>query len=123
MIAYRDKDGKEIEAPATDWVVNAEGGARFGLKAGESGARWVFAGSNMVERQGREAYDADGTGVLIGLTTFGSETVGWRDVISPDSDVQEPEWIADPKKVPAAGTAVVVRIRPANAKTTPTTRP
>ncbi len=104
-IAYKDAAGKEIEAAATSWIVNPENGARF------SKGRFIFAGSGMVKRQGREMYDADGSGLLIGLTTFGSETIAWSEVISPEAEVSEPEWIADPKVVPKFGTPVVIRIR------------
>ena len=63
-------------------------------------------------RQGRERYEAQGAGTLIGLTTFGTETIAWREVISPEASIQEPEWIADKAVVPAMGTPVTVRIRP-----------
>lgn len=107
-IAYRGADGSEIEAPAEDWAVNAETGKH--LRDEGTGA-WVFAGSRMVKYEGREFYDADGTGVLMGLTTFGSETVAYTRIFSPEAAVDEPEWIADPSKVPAYGTRAVVRIR------------
>lgn len=110
FIAYTDESGKEIEARASDWVVSADGAKR--LRPKEEGG-WVFAGSKIAERGGREVYDADGTGTLVGLATFGAETIAWRDVISHESAVQEPEWVADAKRVPKAGTRVVVRVRPA----------
>ena len=90
----------------------AETGAPFVPREGTE-PRWVFAGSVIATRQGREVYDADGAGTLIGLCTFGSEVIAWHDTFSPEAAVDEPVWIADPKKVPAPGTAVVVRIRPA----------
>jgi hypothetical protein len=49
--------------------------------------------------------------VVIGLTTFGSEMIAWRQVLSPESSISPPTWIADVKTVPKAGTAVVVRVR------------
>ncbi len=113
-IAYRDASGKEIECPVTDWIVNANGGAPFGPRDGDtSRPGWVFSGSVMAVRRGREVYDADGAGTFIGLCTFGSEVIAWRDTISPEAAIEEPVWIADVKKVPAAGTPVLGRIRPA----------
>lgn len=109
MIAYTGADGLEVSAPAQDWVVNARGNARL---SDEGPIAWIFAGSRMVQYEGREYYDADGTGTLVGLTTFGSETVALARVLSPDSQVDEPEWIADRAKVPAYLTKVVVRISP-----------
>jgi hypothetical protein len=125
-ISYKDAEGKEVEARPQDWIVSTPGGKHFGQDAGDKGG-WVFAGSKLIkrprpasapppptpdEKERPEVYAADGQGVLIGLTTFGSETVAWKQVISPDSGVQEPEWIADPEKVPGMGTAVTVRLRP-----------
>ncbi len=100
------------EVRATDWIVHATSGARLLPKGGGPG--WVFAGSTMATRAGREVYDADGTGTLIGLAAFGMETIAWQDVISHEADVEEPVWIADAKAVPKFGTAVTVRIRAAD---------
>jgi hypothetical protein len=112
VLVYRDKDGKEIETPATEWIINAATKAPFGVSKGTDSG-WVFAGSRMATHEGKEFYDADGVGTVVGLCTFGSETVAWRRVISPEAAIDEPEWIADPTKVPAFGTKVTVRLRPA----------
>jgi hypothetical protein len=119
-LTYKGADGKEVESPATDWIVNATTKAPFvppGAGGDGSAERgWVFAGSRMVSHEGKEFYDADGVGTLVGLCTFGSETIAWKRVISPDSNVDEPEWIADPSRVPPFGTPVTVRIRAVPAK-------
>jgi len=104
-IVWRDAWGVERTARATDWVVSTKG-ARLG-------GSFVFAGSRIVPWQGREFYDGDGTGVLIGLTTFGSETVAYSELLSPESAIEAPEWIADVARVPTMGTRVVVRVREA----------
>lgn len=76
--------------------------------------RFVFAGSrtrSMVDPQTgreREFYAADVDGTVVGLTTFGTETVAWSQVFSPESAVQEPEWIANVAAVPKVGTKVTV---------------
>jgi hypothetical protein len=108
-IAYRDAGGREAEVSAADWIVNAHDARR--LHAGEGAPTWVFAGSVMARRAGREVYDADGTGTLVGLATFGMETIAWPDVFSHEAAISEPEWIADISRVPSYGTPVVVRIR------------
>ncbi len=59
----------------------------------------------------REVYDADGTGLLIGLTTFGSEVLSYPALYSHDSAIEEPLWIADPERVPVLGTALTVRLK------------
>ena len=79
----------------------------------------MFAGSKIVKRKNasgeeREVYDADGSGTIIGLTTFGSEVIGWSRLISPDASAEEPEWIADFGKTPPADIKVRVRIRKAD---------
>jgi hypothetical protein len=106
---YQDPQGQRRESPALDWVINAETRKPFTTESGG----FIFAGSVMRTRQGREVYDADGVGTIVGLTTFGAETVAWREVISPDSHVHTPEWIADREKTPPQGTPVTVRIQPA----------
>lgn len=111
--AMRGTDGREVVADPRDWVVDIKTGKRLGEEPAAGGPVWVFAGSRFVNFEGRQVYDADGVGTLVGLCTFGSETVAWGRTVSPDSQVQEPEWIANPKTVPAAGTSVVVRLRPA----------
>lgn len=108
-IAYVDAAGRWIEADAADWVV----GASTGRSLRELGGRWVFAGSRWVPIGEGEMYDADGTGTLIGLATFGSETIAFDQVISPEASLEEPEWIADARRVPPAGTRVILRLAPA----------
>lgn len=100
---------------ASDWIINERTNAR--LDAGASDTGFVFAGSRFVTRQRRERYDADGAGNLVGLHTFGSETIAWRDVLSPEASVEEPVWIADPGRTPLMGTRVTVRITPSPGRT------
>lgn len=104
-------DGDEAGAPASDWVVNVTSGRAL---SDEAAGGWVFAGSRMVRRQGRERYDADGEGTLVGLHTFGAEVVAWRPVYNPESVIDEPEWIANRAVVPAFGTTVRVRLEAAD---------
>jgi len=126
--AFNDKVGREVEADPLDWIVNARGSSRFAdaerkiaKESNQPPPGWVFAGSKFVKRRPpgdepgheREVYDADGSGTIIGLTTFGSEVIAWSRVISPDANIQEPEWVADFTKTPPAETKIVVRIRKA----------
>lgn len=127
-IRYVDEQGAAREVEPSAWIINGKTGERFGETKGEAKtpkpAGFVFAGSRFVKRRdpgsGRtvEVYDADSSGTVVGLTTFGSEVIAWREVISPDSWIQEPVWLADRAAVPKVGTPVVVRIsveRPAPA--------
>ncbi|MFN0011550.1 MAG: YdjY domain-containing protein [Phycisphaerales bacterium] len=120
---YAGGDGKKVIARPAEWIKSAKDGRGFDGAGGTGVAKtppvWVFSGSRFVKRpdpatgQHREVYDADGTGVVVGLHTFGSEVVGLRQALSPDSARLEPEWIADTARVPKMGTSVVVRLRSA----------
>lgn len=104
-IAWIDANGSPREAPAEAWVLD--------VKTGEPmrEAFWVFAGSRIVDWRGQSHYDADGAGNLVGLTTFGNEVVGMTEVVSPDSSIHEPGWIALRERVPKVGTPVVLRLQ------------
>ncbi len=124
-IAFTDKNGNEVEQNPLDWIVNARDKAPFQAAENKLAAArseplpgWMFTGSKIVRRKSvsgdeREVYDADGSGTIIGLTTFGSEVIGWSRLINPDASAEEPDWIADFGKTPPAETKVRVRIRKA----------
>lgn len=101
--------GSDIPGDPGMWITRGAGGPPLLRAAPDSG--WVFAGSRLREWNGRTVYDADGTGTLIGLHTFGSETIAWMRVESPDSSVDEPRWLANNGVVPPMGTPVEVRVR------------
>lgn len=97
-------DGKTVDPAA--WVVHRRTGERW-----QPGG-WVFAGSRIATRQGREVYDADGTGTVIGLASFGAEVIAPLQAISPEAAVDEPVWIADRAALPRQGTPVTIVIEP-----------
>ncbi len=105
---YTDAEGVEHTVSPSAWVRHMETHEPL------PDLTFVFAGSRMVDRgYGGPRYDSDGTGLLIGLATFGSETIAWPRTFSPDSQMDEPVWVADPNTTPPFDTAVRVRIRPA----------
>jgi hypothetical protein len=110
-----ERDGTIVEEPAASWVINALTGESMGP------GRFIFAGSRIVQVGDEARYDADWEGTLVGLATFGAETIGWSNVISPDSAVDEPVWIINADRYPPPGTSVTVRIRPARDDTSPVT--
>ncbi len=104
-LVWTDETGRLRSAAPAEWI-RAESGEpmpRFS---------WVFAGSRVRERGGRAVYDADGTGVVVGLTTFGSEVVAPTITRSPDSGTDAPIWLAENDAVPLAGTPVTIRVTP-----------
>ncbi len=107
-LRYADENKKPVEAGIADWIVSARSGDRFGA----ADDAWRFSGSAFVTRQGEERYSADYDGLLIGLATFGTETIAYETTFSPDSQLAQPEWIADRDAVPPFGTEVVVRLSP-----------
>jgi len=77
-------------------------------------SRFVFGGSRFVRntRTGEERYAADGSGSLIGLVTFGDETIGAIEVIPDSAQAAAPVWEVFTERVPAPGTRVKIRLRP-----------
>jgi len=100
-----DGSGGERRFTPSQWVINADTRAPWPLGS------FVFSGSLMLERGGTEHYEADNAGTLLGLTSFGTETIAWPNPISPESDIDEPEWIANPRTVPGVDTPVTVVLR------------
>lgn len=107
---YTDKDGRETQARPADWVIVESTGQH--LSDSDPPGRFLFAGSKFITTGTGERYRADDDGTMIGLTTFGTETIAWSHVYSPQSDLQEPDWIADRDRIPPCNTPVTVRIRP-----------
>lgn len=105
MVRVRGRD----DAPLASWVRDQKTGAA--LADQYPGTRWVFGGSAFVTRAGNRLYGADLEGSIVGLATFGSETVGWSRVYSPDSSVDEPHLAATPGLTPPADTPVTVVLR------------
>lgn len=126
-------DGTRREEDPAEWILNIKDGRS--LKAIATDAKWVFAGSKLAEKKpsprapgegalppsapaggapdakpGPEYYVADIEGTLIGLTSFGTETIGLTAMYNPDNDKEAPEWIASREKVPEVGAKVVVRV-------------
>jgi len=117
-MVYRGPEGAEVVVHPGDWIVHAKTGERF-PDTDQFG--WVFAGSEIRTRRSaegevREVYRADIEGTLIGLASFGTETIALATAISPESSVEEPVWIADLKSVPANDTPVTIRLRTTKAR-------
>lgn len=106
----RDDAGNPRLDRAESWVVSSQTGLPLGA---DRPIEFVFAGSRRVPWQDREVYDADLAGTLVGLATFGGETIALSRVI-PHAEAVEPlQWKANIATVPPVGTPVTVRLRPA----------
>ena len=107
------RDGGEVIEDAADWVLVVDGPRlerRRVLSDVVVGEAFVFGGSRIVERAGREWYEADMVGTLVGLSTFGSETVAHVEVHSHASAVEAPRFLARSDVVPPQWTEVTVRL-------------
>lgn len=107
-LRYTKPDGTLVAQHPSEWIV------RKGTSEHPPLGHWIFAGSAMMRREGKEVYAADGEGTMIGLASFGSEVLAYPEVISPESSIDAPVWVADPANVPAMDTRVVVRVRAVN---------
>ena len=94
----------------TDWAINVRNGQTLTSALRDAGHAMLFAGSVSIERDRETSYLGDGAGTLVGLSTFGTETIACQTMFNPDSAVEEPVWIANAAMVPVAGTPARVRI-------------
>ncbi|MBK7405631.1 MAG: hypothetical protein IPJ41_13660 [Phycisphaerales bacterium] len=108
-ILVRGPDGTIAEHAPGSWIRDLKSGRSLSEIAPDDG--WVFAGSRVRRFGDRDVYDADGTGQIVGLHTFGSETIAWKHVESPDSAQDDPRWLAIDDRVPPIGTPVTIRLR------------
>lgn len=110
-VRYEDAAGETVEEPIRRWIRDSNGEHDFPL------IPWIFGGSRFAPNpdwmsQEGEHYVADVTGSIIGLVTFGDETIGWREVIADAAAVHPPVWEANPDAMPPVGTDVVLVLRP-----------
>jgi hypothetical protein len=95
------------ETPPGEWVRDLTTNTR--MSDLQDGDEFVFAGSVMAGAADKAHYKADVEGCLVGLTTFGSETIAWTRMSNPESGTEAPHWVADPS-LPNFGEPVVVRV-------------
>lgn len=105
-IVFR-KDGKEIETPANEWVMNQKTSKNLEDNV------WLFAGSTFVEFDGQKVYQSDASGTIISLVNFGDDLLTRPSTMTNNDD--DSTWGVDSKHIPEVGTAVKVRLRPAPA--------
>lgn len=97
---------------AIDWFVRA---APLSSDPGRPAPRqFVFGGSRLERsrRTGADRYLADSSGSLIGLVTFGDETIGCAEVIPDQASAVAPVWEAWTERMPTPGTKIRIRLSP-----------
>ncbi len=75
---------------------------------------WVFSGSTIMTNAGQPFYEADSAGTVIGLASFGGETLSWPEYISDDEATGDLVWLARTDAMPPAETRVTIVITPAD---------
>lgn len=103
-------DATGAERPMSDWAIDVQTNRTLTQTLAADAHAFVFAGSVSVEKGNTASYLADGAGTLVGLATFGTETIACESMFNHDSGVEEPHWIANAALVPKAGTPVRVRL-------------
>jgi hypothetical protein len=111
-VIYENRAGDVVRESIRAWIRDHRG--EHELPA----TPWVFGGSRMRQASaslgGGEVYEADYTGSIIGLVTFGDEVIGWREVLSDHEAVHPPEWEVNTGHVPTPGTPVQVILKRAS---------
>ena len=118
-VRYTKPDGEEVQTPIREWirgVVPPHGESdREPVYEKFPELPWVFGGSSIARNTPGmppgEHYVADMTGSIIGLVTFGDETIGFSRVLADQEDVQAPEWEVNTPAVPPMGTKVTLVLR------------
>ena len=99
-------DGSDDWLPVDTWIEGDSAQAFDG--------QWIFGGSFLREvgelPAGYSLYEADRSGSIIGLVTFGDETIGLSRIIPDQVTVAPAQWRIREGQVPAIGRGVRVRI-------------
>jgi hypothetical protein len=101
MILYT-RDGQPVRDHANQWILHQQ--SRQTLPEN----RWLFTGSQFVEIDGQSVYRADLGGTLVSLVNFGDDLLGRGTDTTNMND--ESMWGCNTARIPAKGTAVVLRI-------------
>jgi hypothetical protein len=117
-VRYVDAKGETVEHSIRNWIrgvptsINETGEA---VRPAFPDLPWIFGGSAIATNPKfmgpGEHYVADMTGSLIGLVTFGDETLGFAHVASYQEDVQTPEWEVNTETIPPMETPVTLILR------------
>jgi hypothetical protein len=101
--------GARGEVPLTAWMRDTAG------RGPVAPHPWIFAGSrvrpNTRSMGPGEHYVADFTGSLVGVVTFGDETIAFEEARSGEAELDPPQWQARTEAMPASGTPVTIVVR------------
>jgi len=104
-------DGTKQTVSPAEWItLSSTGKPPAKLEFLFAGSGFTRTPSAAAVAAGASAYAADNAGTIVGLTTFGTETIAMVEVWSPDSGLQAPEFLAS-SALPKQGTSVKMVLR------------
>ncbi|GAB4552923.1 MAG: hypothetical protein Tsb0013_15340 [Phycisphaerales bacterium] len=104
LFVYENERGERVEVHPAAWTRHIDTGETMAMRD------WVFSGSTVRSARGREFYEADAAGTVIGLASFGGETISWPVYVSDLEETGDLAWLARTEAMPPARTPVVVRV-------------
>ena len=99
-----EKDGKQVEHPANQWVVHRDTGEPLPSNV------WLFTGSAIVEFDGQRVYMADVNGTVMSIVNFEDDLLAYDTELTNHNDGGQ--WKAATDLIPDNGTPVTLRLRP-----------
>ena len=121
FLVFKDKDGKEVEKPISDFIKSSEGHDGIPGPAAEGDKEkfpthtFLFAGSILTgEDGGPRQYLCDANGNVISISTFGDELLCMPGFHENANGALM--WQVDGEHLPELDSKVIMRLRPADAK-------
>lgn len=99
-------DDFEREIPANRWVQDSK------TKEMKEGNTWVFAGSQFIEIQEKQVYQADLNGSAISLVNFGDDLLTLPHTMTDANESHGKVWVPRTQAIPKVGTKVTIRLKP-----------
>jgi hypothetical protein len=120
-LVFKDKDGKEVEKPISDFIKPSDGHGGIAEPAAEGDKEkfpthtFIFAGSILTgEDGGPRQYLCDANGNVISISTFGDELLCMPGFHENANGALM--WQVDGEHLPELDSKVIMRLRPADAK-------
>jgi hypothetical protein len=112
LFRWVDGQGQTHEHSPAEWIRDVRTATSPPIE------HWLFAGSLLQPMDGGSfRYEADGSGSVVGLVTFGDEVVALPEVRPDAESVLEPEWEAWTERLPPVGTRVLLILEEADGST------
>ena len=121
FLVFKDKDGKQVEKPISDFIKASDGHDATAEPAAEGGKEkfpthtFLFAGSILAgEEGGPRQYLCDSNGNVISISTFGDELLCLPGLHEHANGALM--WQVDGENLPDLQSKVIMRLRPVDGK-------